>query len=987
MKTFPNSLRRFDPYAVVAVLLGVLLFSPLFAPGVPAAPDGLLHLYRSALWRWAADAGVWWPRWDTTLYHGWGYPLFNFYAPLWYIVTFVISHLLPSVLVAHKATLLIACIAYPVGMYFWAKDPLGRVGALAAAAAYAFATYRFHALYFQGNYAQFLAWALYPWVLFCYQRLACRPSAAAFFGTVACFSALLLSHNISVMLFVPVAGAYLLYLAIAHRDQRAWLYLGLANLLALSIGLLFWAPALAESGFTRVRVLTQGLFNVQANFLTWRDLVAPTPLLDYRAANPPMPFNFGRLHLVLAALGALVLFKRTSQPGRRWHLALALAGWLLASAMMLSVSSLVWRVIPMLAFAEFPSRMYGIAFLCSSLLVGASLLWFERWPRLSIGIAAILLVGLIVSVAQYQFPRSLIPVSLTPASFLAYEHQYNAPGTTAASEYLSQWTQTLPEGDALSSSLSRTALVDAPSTVSGQVLEQGPESLLLRIRAEVPTEVGVAQFYFPSWRGWLDGFPVALAPCARSGLICVNVPGGQHELRLQIQDTLVSKLSRWLACLAIGLTLLSAALLRRRSGKADPTPSQGWRGALVLGVLILMIMALRFVWIGPRTSLFRLDSSAQAALPAQHKADLPIGPSIKLLGYDIEQDAVHQGDELHVRLYWQATEPPTAEYSSFVQLVSGPDHKRFAGSDAMHPGARPTTLWSPTHYVVDDHRIVVPADTPVGAFKLYVGMYPLGSNDLVGGEDLPGYVHVLPRRPIALASIPCRVDAQFNRDIRLLGYDTRMIGQDLNLILYWQAGKSSDVDYQVFVHVTDANRQVLAQGDSAPASGLYPSSTWLPGQIIADEHRIPLAQGARARDNSDRAVRPEHPPACARYGRRYFVVDGKCSEVGFGWQLPASAPLIFGSAASASQRQSCTVTQKAQLGGEDPLPKSHSPGPFIPRPSLAPTRLARRAAALYYEIRVRSRQEPIEQRKARLRFSRAPGIMGGFGPGRDSCSN
>ena len=845
MKIFSRVFRRCDPYALVTVLLGVLLFSPLFASGIPNTPDGFLHLYRSALWRWANNAGVWWPRWDTTLYHGWGYPLFNFYAPLWYIITSLSSHLLPSVLLAYKLTLLIACIAYPAGMYFWAKGPLGRIGALVAATAYAFATYRFRALYFQGNYAQFLAWSLYPWVLFCYRSLAARPSAAALIGTVASLSALLLSHNISVMLFVPVAGAYLLYLAIAHRDKRAWLYLGLASLLALGIGLLFWAPALAESGFTRVRVLTQGFFSVQANFLALRDLLASSPLLDYHAANPPMPFNFGRLHIVLAALGALVLFKKTSQPGRRGHLALALAGWLAASAMMLSVSSLVWRVVPMLAFAEFPSRMYGIAFLCSSLLVGASVLWLERWPRLSFGVAAALVVGLIVSVAQYQFPRPLVPVSLTPASFLAYEYQYHAPGTTAAGEYLNQWTQTLPEGDAISTSLARTALVNAPSTVSGEVLESGPESLLLNIQAEAPAEVAVAQFYFPGWQGWLDGVPVSLRPCARTGLICVTVPGGQHDLRLQFQDTFVRKLSGWLACIAIGLTILSAVLIKRRSGKAEPTPSYGWQGALAVGGLILAIIVVRFAWIGPHTSLFRPDPSAQAGPPAQHKVNLPIGASVKLVGYDLERDIVYQGDELHVRLYWQTAEPLTTQLSSFVQLVSGPDHQRIAGSDAVHPGQVPTTSWSPALYVVDDHRIVVPAGTPVGAFKLYVGMYALDPNDLVGSQDLPGYVRVLPRRPIALASIPCRVDAQFSRDIRLLGYDMRMEGQDLKLTLYWQASKSPDADYQNFIHVTDANRQVVAQGDSAPVSGLYPSSAWLPGQIIADEHRIPLPQGAR----------------------------------------------------------------------------------------------------------------------------------------------
>jgi len=55
---------------------------PLLLPGLPNTADGLLHLYRTALWRWAWDDGVFWPCWHTLLYRGYGYPLFNFYASL-----------------------------------------------------------------------------------------------------------------------------------------------------------------------------------------------------------------------------------------------------------------------------------------------------------------------------------------------------------------------------------------------------------------------------------------------------------------------------------------------------------------------------------------------------------------------------------------------------------------------------------------------------------------------------------------------------------------------------------------------------------------------------------------------------------------------------------------------------------------------------------------------------------------------------------------
>jgi hypothetical protein len=40
----------------------------------------------------------------------------------------------------------------------------------------------------------------------------------------------------------------------------------------------------------------------------------------------------------------------------------------------------------------------------------------------------------------------------------------------------------------------------------------------------------------------------------------------------------------------------------------------------------------------------------------------------------------------------------------------------------------------------------------------------------------------------------------------------------------------------------------VAQGDGPPVNGRYPSSAWLPGQIVVDNHRIPLPAGINPAD-------------------------------------------------------------------------------------------------------------------------------------------
>ena len=138
MRTLRSRLAAFDLYLLAPIALGLLLFTPLLARGVPNTADGMLHLYRLALWSDAWTQGVFWPRWHTALYQGFGYPLFNFYAPLLYILGGLLNFVLPSPEAALKGVLLLACIGYPLGMYLWMRDLFARVAAVVAAAVSAY---------------------------------------------------------------------------------------------------------------------------------------------------------------------------------------------------------------------------------------------------------------------------------------------------------------------------------------------------------------------------------------------------------------------------------------------------------------------------------------------------------------------------------------------------------------------------------------------------------------------------------------------------------------------------------------------------------------------------------------------------------------------------------------------------------------------------------------------------------------------------------
>jgi hypothetical protein len=50
-----------------------------------------------------------------------------------------------------------------------------------------------------------------------------------------------------------------------------------------------------------------------------------------------------------------------------------------------------------------------------------------------------------------------------------------------------------------------------------------------------------------------------------------------------------------------------------------------------------------------------------------------------------------------------------------------------------------------------------------------------------------------------------------------------------------------DRDYTAFIHVVGANDQLWAQHDRLLQHGDYPTSTWLVGEMVRDEHQLQLS--------------------------------------------------------------------------------------------------------------------------------------------------
>jgi hypothetical protein len=91
-----------------------------------------------------------------------------------------------------------------------------------------------------------------------------------------------------------------------------------------------------------------------------------------------------------------------------------------------------------------------------------------------------------------------------------------------------------------------------------------------------------------------------------------------------------------------------------------------------------------------------------------------------------------------------------------------------------------------------------------------------------------------------------RLDVQFGENIWLRSYrfsaPALTADEPLTVTLFWQANNqiARDENYHVFVHLIDAEGQLVAQHDGAPVYGERPTWSWRSGEVIEDEHPIAI---------------------------------------------------------------------------------------------------------------------------------------------------
>jgi hypothetical protein len=786
----PRAPGSFDPGLAVAALLALFALLPLLAhAGLPNTADGPAHLMRQVELNQAWSDGILYPRWAPDLAYGYGMPLFHYAPPLLYHVSQLI-HLSGLPLDASmKGTVILMMFLYSIGMYLFARDVFGPHAGLLAAAVYLYAPYRLREAYVQGNYGQFCGLAFYPLILWaCHGLITTRRRRYVPLAALS-LAGLLLSHNISAMIFAPLLGAYLIFLLLGSKSaRRAIPKLALALGLGLGLSAFFWLPAFGERDLIRLAGITRGFFDFRTNFISLSELLALPRRLDLSAINPYYPLSLGLAQItfgVLALAAAGLYYALCHKHGATAHAGdppsgvasrqtesrpmghvLFFGAALLATAFLaVPASQAVWEGVPLLELAEFPWRWLGLATLCAAVLAGGFVYLVERgpwvrgraWGRLALGL------GLVFTLAAnlvYLFPDQFIPWGTPgPADALAYEAETGAIGTTSAGEFLPRWADRYPSPQVLGPDYAAGRLpvkldpAGLPPGTTATTLSYTARETRVSVNSPVPFMATWRALYWPGWRmsilagaGRNEEQAIDFQITQPDGLMRAQLPAGEYQVSLRLFPTPIRRVASVVSALSavafLGVVLMG--LVGRRVGRLE-----GWNSsrllnlptvsALVLGAALLAGLALT----RPMAGWFRVQSPPDQVLGARYPGPADFGEQVRLLAYDLPASShslqgtpgpiiqARAGDTLPVVLYWRALRPLDTDYSVFLHLDT-PDGETYASADEVNPEDIPTSHWPRSLYVRNPLSLDLPADLPPVRYTLSAGLY-----DPESGQRLP----------------------------------------------------------------------------------------------------------------------------------------------------------------------------------------------------------------------------------------------------------
>lgn len=543
-------------FSAFGVSLGtaILIVTPFFWLGNASGHDIAFHASS-----WLDVAGQWkegivYPRWSEWANNGFGEPRFIFYPPLSWMLGAALGFVAPWGAVPAVFIVLVQTLA-GISMFVLARRFLSSAVALFSAAYYAANPYALLVVYLRSDFAELLAWALLPMVLWAALELCGltengRRSTSRMGAIFAFLFACLWLSNAPAGVISSYSMALLFVWAAIREKSFAPVGRGIGGL-ALGFGLagFYLVPAVYEQRWVNIgQALSSGLEPAQ-NFL-YTTIDDP----DHNAFNW-IASSVAMVLMVLTAIAAL-LARSTSKnrddgkaAGKLWPVMVLLG--VAAVILMIRPSSILWELLPKLRFIQFPWRWMGIlatpyAFFGAAAIARAR----GRWIWMSVLIVAV------AGTATFLVRKAWWDSDDIPVLEDAIASGRGFDGTDEYDPISDDHTDLPGKAPRLQILPAKGAEPSVPQAEI-RILRWTAEAKELSVMSPHPVRLAIRLLDYPAWRVEVNGGRVRPQSRETTAQIILPLKAGTNRIKLTLVRTPDRTFGGWVS--AVSLLALVAA--------------------------------------------------------------------------------------------------------------------------------------------------------------------------------------------------------------------------------------------------------------------------------------------------------------------------------------------------------------------------------------------------------------------------------------------
>ncbi len=487
-------------------------------------------------------------RWDPNLGGLYGYPLFNYYAPLPYYTGEVFYLITSNLLLSSKIIFAIPFILSYIFMFLLAKRFWGNWGASLSGVFYSFAPYHSVVMYVRGAMGELWALAFFPAVLWSLFRLKDQKNIFNLLLLALTLALLILSHNLSTMVFLPIFILFSLWNIFQEKDIKFLKYLIFSTIIGIALAAFYLGPMVLEKNLVHVETTTSGYFSYTEHFKGLQKLILErtwgwgSSIREIPGGEKDgMSFQIGWVHIgtwLLSLVAAIWLWKKSKEKS---ILIILSSLVIVGSIFMINPRSVfIWNLFEPLKFIQFPWRFLMFIIFFISLISGSVILTLKNiWQKVVFVVLMILVVGLNFS---YFRPENFIQI--TDQQLLSGK-SWDKLIKRSIFDFLPIYAKAPPAELASNNYEIKSGIAEITN------FKKGSNWMKFNLNVKETITIQLSQYYFPNWTINANQEKVGINYDNDLGLITFQLSPGIYNIEGKLEDTLVRTISNFISLFGI----------------------------------------------------------------------------------------------------------------------------------------------------------------------------------------------------------------------------------------------------------------------------------------------------------------------------------------------------------------------------------------------------------------------------------------------------